>query len=94
MLDSVQTAVTPFQVSSLPDLRMTGNNIKTGFKCKIVIDGKVKNLTLYMTNTGKSISLYIKVKGKRKPLLNDYIFRAYHLNDLLNPHQWYIESYI
>ena len=94
MFDSVQTEVIPFQVSTIPDLRMTGSNIKTGFKCKIIIDGKTKDLTLYMTNTGKSISLYIKVKGKRKNILNDNIFRPYHLNDLLNPNQWYIESYI
>lgn len=94
LINSVQTKVIPFRVDTVPDLRLLGSNIKTGFKCKININGKTKNFVLYMTNTGRSLSLYIKLKGKNKYLCNDTIFRSYHLNDLYNPHQWYIESYI
>ena len=93
-LNSVQTQVTPFQVDTTPDLRVLGSNINTGFKCKIKINGRIKNLVLYMTNTGKSLSFYIKLRGKNKYLFNDTIFRSYHLYDLNNSNQWYIETYI
>lgn len=90
-LDCIQTQVIPFKVGNSTDLRVTGSNLDTGYKGKVIINGKTKSFKVYMTNTGKSLSFYIKRHGKNKALLNDSVYRN-SLHELENPAGWYIET--
>ena len=76
---------------SCTDLRVTGSNLNTGKKAFFHVRGKNQGYKIYMTNTGKSISLYIKLKGKNVPLKNDSMVGQFRPNKLIQLVDWYIE---
>lgn len=76
---------------SCTDLRITGSNLDTGKKAFFHVRGKNQGYKIYMTNTGKSISLYIKQKGKNVPLKNDSMIGQFNPNKLIQLTDWYIE---
>lgn len=76
---------------SCTDLRVTGSNLNTGKKAFFHVRGKNQGYKIYMTNTGKSISLYIKLKGKNVPLKNDSMVGQFCPNKLIQLADWYIE---
>jgi hypothetical protein len=72
---------------SCPDLRIAGSNIYIGKKAAFHVKGKNQHYKIYMTNTGKSITYYIKLKGRNYILISDAItedmqMTPYKLNSL------------
>ncbi len=76
------------------DLRITGSNLDTGKKAFFHVRGKNQGYKIYMTNTGKSIDLYIKQKGKNVQLQNDTMVGHFHPNKLIQLTDWYIETWL
>jgi len=58
------------KVSTCPDLRITGNKLKTG--CKALLNNN-RAYTIYMSNDGNSVECFIMLQGKRKRIYNDNI---------------------
>ncbi len=77
---------------SCVDLRNTGSNLDTGMKAFFHVNGRNQGYKIYMTNTGKSITCYIKQKGVNKVLQNDLMVGSmspYKLTQLVD---WYFEA--
>jgi len=75
-----------------PDMRITGSNMWTGKKAHFHVNGKNQGYKIYMTNTGKFISFYIKLKGINNYLINDamnFDSSVYRLDNLVG---WYFEK--
>lgn len=78
-------------VASCTDLQVIGSNLDTGKKAHFHVKGKNQGYKIYMTNTGKSISCYIKLKGVNHELLCDHIIYNMTPYSLVNYVDWYIE---
>ena len=88
----MKTEVLVQTYQSAPDMRVTGSNIWTGKKAHFHVDGINKGYKIYMTNNGKYLSFYIKIKGKNHYLVNDtvnYDRSVYRLDNLVG---WYFEK--
>lgn len=92
VFEPVQINANIVKVSNSDDLRAIGSNLNSGCKAQFEIDGKTKNLKIYMTNTGRSVSFYVKFHGKNKPLFNDNCYQCNTYN-LENTKCWYLETY-
>lgn len=92
VFEPVQINANIVKVSSSDDLRVTGSNLNSGCKAQFEINGKTKNLKIYMTNAGRSVSFYVKLHGKNKPLFNDNCYQ-YNIYNLENTTGWYLETY-
>lgn len=92
VFEPVQLNASIVKVSNSENLRVTGSNLNSGCKAKFEINGKTKNLKIYMTNTGRSVSFYVKLHGKNKPLFNDNCYQCNTYN-LENTKGWYLETY-
>ena len=78
-------------VSSGPDLRITGSNLPTGCNAVYLEDGKKRTNKIYMTNTGQSLTFYVKSKGKNVTLQTEDVIYKLHTSDL-NRKLWFIEK--
>lgn len=76
---------------SCPDLRITGSNLYTGMKAFFHVKGRNQGYKIYMTNTEKSFSFYIKQKGKNVILKNHDIVGTLYPNKLIKFSGWYVE---
>lgn len=72
------------------DLRLVGSNLSTGKKAHFHVRGKNQGYKIYMTNTGKSISCYIKLKGINHELFCDQLTGDMTPYSLINYVDWYI----
>lgn len=91
-MESLKTKVLVQTYKSAPDMRITGSNIWTGRKAHFHVNGKNQGYKIYMTNTGKSLSFYIKLKGINQYLINNNINidrSVYRLDNLIG---WYFEN--
>ena len=75
------------------DLRINGSNLKTGKKAVYIINGVKKTYNIYMTNSGASCYLYIKLKGVNHILQNDKMIGQMSPYKLCSQavNDWYIE---
>lgn len=90
MSDKTEVLIQTYK--SAPDMRITGSNIWTGKKAHFHVNGKNRGYKIYMTNTGGSLSFYIKLKGINHHLINNSINfdrSVYRLDNLVG---WYFEE--
>jgi len=87
----MKTEVLVQTYQSTPDMRVTGSNIWTGKKAHFHVDGINKGYKIYMTNNGKSCTLYIKLKGINIYLKNDRML-SHTPFELSNFDGWYLDK--
>jgi len=73
------------------DLRINGRDLDAGYKVNYSLNGKLKSNKVYMHNSGRSITLYIKIKGKRVMLQNEEVIYNVSPYSLGIYKKWYIE---
>lgn len=81
-----------FSGTPIPDMRVNQSAVDSGMTAFMTIDGKRKGYKVYSNILDGSCTFFIKLKGKRHYLQNNYNSYPSNIHRLINLSEWYIST--